>query len=170
MTDPRDALARVADCFDSMYAVLGAHAGRLSDDACTIRAHEAARAFGGVSHALHEYLGDHPRRPVVALEDVLRDALDSDETGAMVMYALASIVGPRVLVTVRDARELDALDASAHALLSRASDVLVSEILAVSHLGERATTLVSDRWAPRARELTRRLEESGNAESFGLGG
>ena len=169
MTDSRDALWRVAGCFDSMYAVLGAHAGRLSDDACTIRAFEAARAFGDVSRALEEYLGDHRRHSVVALEDALRDALDNDETGAMVLHAVASIVGPRVLVTVRDALELDELDEAARALLARASDVLVGEILAVSRLGD-ASTLVSGRWPERARELTRRLEESGNAESFGLRG
>jgi hypothetical protein len=155
-------------CFDTMYGVVGEGAPTLTNDAYVICAYEAGRAFGGVALAFREHLGEVTTDNVVALEDALRRALADDRSGAMLLYALAMVVGPRVLVSLRDARDQVELDDAALAVLDVASRVLVHEILKVGEVSRDQAPVEDPHWQADARELSRRLDASGNAESFGI--
>ena len=101
----RETLEHLFSCFDTMYRVLGASAPNFSDDAYVVRTYESARALGEVALRFREYLGEVDPEPVPALADVLLVAGGADPTGAMSLYCLAMVAGPRVLVSLRDARE-----------------------------------------------------------------
>ncbi|HEY5110783.1 MAG TPA: hypothetical protein VII67_00465 [Acidimicrobiales bacterium] len=155
-------------CFDSMYAALGESAPMLHDDAFVIRTYEMARACGEVALTFRDYLGDVADERILALDEVLLEAIESDESGAMVLFAMATLIGPRVLVSLRDAREVAGLDDSAKEVLSAASQMLVREILLAGEVTKTQASTEDDRWPEIARRLSVTLEESGNAESFGI--
>jgi len=166
--DSRNTMEHLFACFDTMYAAYGEAAPTFTNDAYVVRAYESGRAFGGVALAFREYLGDAPNETVTSLEEALRHARDDDDTGAMMLFALAMVVGPRVLVSLRDARELVELDDAAAALVNLASRVLVREILEVGEVSKDQAPIEDQRWQEEAHELSRRLDASGNAESFGI--
>jgi len=155
-------------CFDTMYAVLGESAQMLHNDAYVIRTYEMARAFGEVALRFRTYLDEAADERVLSLEEVLLRSVASDESGAMVLFAVATVAGPRILVSLRDAKDAGGLDESALEILNDASEVLVREIL---HVGEVATTqepIEDEHWQEIARSLSDALDEAGNAESFGI--
>jgi len=155
-------------CFDSMYATLGESAPMLHNDAFVIRTYVMARACGEVTLTFRDYLGDVADERILALEAVLLEAVESDESGAMVLFAMATLIGPRVLVSLRDAREVEGLDDSAKEVLRAASQVLVREILLVGEVAKAQALTEDGRWQEIARGLSVTLEEAGNAESFGI--
>jgi hypothetical protein len=164
----RETLEHLYSCFDTMYRVLGASAPSFSDDACVVRTYESARALGEVGLAFRERLGDVDPTPNGAIENVFVQAGGDDHTGALELYCLAMVVGPRVLVSLRDAREYVELDEDDRALLNRASQVLLREMHAVGEVAARRETIEDDAWQQRARDLADQLEITGNAESFGI--
>lgn len=161
-------MVHLFSCFDALYRVIGEGAPALKNDAYVIRAYEAGRAFGGVALNFREYLGDVRSEDVVPLDDALRQALADDDSGAMLLFAIATVVGPRVLVSLRDARDQVELDDAALGVLDGASRVLVQEILRVGDAFKDQAPLEDSRWQADARELSRRLDASGNADSFGI--
>lgn len=164
----RETLEHLAACFDTMYVVLGTSAPTFTDDAYVVRTYQSARALGEVSLAFREHLDDVSLQPVVALGDVLREAAGSDPTGAMVLYCLAMVAGPRVLVSLRDAREFVEFDEAELALLTQASEVLLGEMQAVGPVAGRRAPIEDQGWQTRARQLADHLDSGGNAESFGF--
>lgn len=164
----RSTMEHLFSCFDTMYQMLGEAAPTLTNDAYVVRIYETARAMGTVALAFREYLGDVPSETLAPLDGALRHAIDDDDSGAMVLVALAVVVGPRVLVSLRDAREQVELDSAALAVLKLASGVLVQEILAVGEVSKRQASTDDPRWLESAQELSNRLDASGNAESFGI--
>jgi hypothetical protein len=165
---PRDTMEHLRACFDTMYVAYGQAAPTLTNDAFVIRAYEAGRAFGVVALAFRESLGDASSETVAPLEDALRHAREGDDTGAMLLFALAMVVGPRVLVSIRDARDQVELDDAALAVLTLASKVMVQEILRVGEATKDQAPIDNSRWQEDAQELSRSLDASGNAESFGI--
>ncbi len=160
-------MEHLLSCFDAMYNVLGASAPSLTDDAYVVRTYEAGRAMGDVALALREYLGEVAVEPFAPLRDTLLEAVASDPSGAMVLYCVATVVGPRVAVSLRDARGEPDLDDAARDVLRGASETLVREMLAAAHVVHPGA--VEDRhWQERARELAESLEAGGYAESFGI--
>lgn len=168
MPDERSTLEHLFACFETTYRVLGEVAPTLGRDAYVIRAYEAARAMGSLALALREHLGEVPFEPVTSLARVLREAARGDESGALFLFAFASLVGPRLLVSLRDARELAHLEGGGLDLTSAASGVLIGEIRASGEAVASETLSEDPQWLERARGLTRTLEEAGNAESFGF--
>jgi hypothetical protein len=59
------------------------------------------------------------------LDEVLRRAVAGDDSGAMVLYAMAMVVGPRLLVSLLDARAALSPDPGLTALFNDASMVCV---------------------------------------------
>jgi hypothetical protein len=167
MTSSRDTMEHLFSCFDAAYLVLGESAPTLTNDAFVIRTYEMARALGEVALSFREYLDEVTGPGLAPLEDVLRRAVRSDGSGAMVLFAMATVVGPRVLVSLRDARAEGALDESALALLDLASRVLVREIRAVGDVATKFPPIEDPAWQECARSLTTTLEAAGNAENFG---
>ncbi len=164
----RETVEHLHSCFDTMYRVLGASAPSLSDDAYLVRTYQSARALGEVALAFRERLGDVAPASVDALADALYSAVGADPTGAMALYCLAMVVGPRVLVSLRDAREYADLDEGDREVVNLASQVLLREIHAVGEVAQRRGPIEDEDWQRRARGLADRLESTGNAESFGI--
>jgi hypothetical protein len=164
----RTTLEHLFSCFDTTYQVLGASAPNLTNDAYVVRAYEAARTMGDVALSLRRILLDVPRTPVDALHDVLMESVADDLTGAMLLFCLAMVVGPRLMVSLRDAREFEEFDADALAVLNEASAVVLAEILAIGAVAKSQGTIDDEHWQEHARGLARHLEEAGYADSFGI--
>ena len=155
-------------CFDALYRVFGEGAPTLTNDAFVVRAHEASRAFGTLALETRSHLdGAHEER-FALLEGVLRFAFDHDETGAMAMFALAVVVGPRLLVSLLDARDAMTEDAGLRLLWDRASDVTVTQIRAVGEAAKDQSPIEDPSWQLAARDLVTTLESAGSAESLGI--
>lgn len=165
----RPTLEHLFSCFDSAYRALGELAPTLSRDAYVVRAYEAARSMGEVALSLRERLGEVRPDPVEPLEAVLREAARAEDGGALLLYCFATLVGPRLLVSLRDARELARLEGEDRAVASRASAVLIGEVRAVGAALAGEALVEDPAFVERARGLARRLEAAGNAESFGFG-
>jgi hypothetical protein len=164
----RETLEHLFSCFDTMYWVLGASAPNFTDDAYVVRTYESARALGDVALRFREYLGDVDAERVPALESVLLAAGGNDPTGAMSLYCLAMVAGPRVLVSLRDAREYVDLNEEEVEILNLASQVLLVHMHAVGEVAQRRGPIEDEEWQNRARELADGLDLAGNAESFGI--
>jgi hypothetical protein len=162
-----EVVAHLASCFDAVYRALGETAPHMTNDAFVVRTHEMARAFGGVALSMRESLGDAPAQPLTIIQAVLRHALLSDETGAMTLYAMAMLVGPRLLVSLRDAHEA-VEDPRVRALLDRGADVTVAEVRSVGEVAKSEAPIEDASWMEAARDLAITLDSAGNAESFGF--
>ncbi len=168
MVTSREALEHLLACVDAIYAVLGEAAPTFSNDAYVVRSFETARAMGEVALALREHLDATTTAPFDRVVDVLREAVDGDAEGAMALFCFAVVVGPRLLVSLRDVREEVALDETAQSLTAVASATLVAEILAVGEVARQGAPMEDEAWQERARGLNVTLEEAGYAESLGI--
>jgi hypothetical protein len=166
MDHSRETLAHVAALFDTLYRVLGENAPLVGDDSYVVRLYEMARSTGDVVLLMREHLGGGALDQHAALEDVLRRAFRNDESGAMALFALASVVGPRILVTLRDANLEFDLDRDVATLLVDASSVLVRQLMLVGETVSERAPIEDLHWRGQARELDELLERSENAESF----
>ncbi len=164
----RDVARHLFACVDALYRHWGRAAPHFTNDAYVVTAYEGARRFGDLALAWREAIaGDGPAR-IETLERVLDRAQESDASGAMSLYAVAVLVGPRLLVSVRDARE--ALENSGfHELLDATANVTVGEILSVRAVMERVPARTDDSWQREARALSDALESAGMVESLGIG-
>lgn|GEM_PF-308530 len=158
----------VLACCDTIYIVLGESAPTLSNDAYVVRAYEMGRAFGELALELREYLGDPDVEPVSVVDEVLRRAVECDTTGAMVLYAMAMVVGPRLLVTLLDARTALSNDQKMASLFSDASMAVVREIRATGEVAKDQAPIEDEEWQRVARELSNTLDDVGKAESLGI--
>lgn len=155
-------------CFNLVYEVVGESAPGFSNDAYVVRAHDMGRSFGELALALRPYVADVEVAPPASLDDVLRRAADVDVSGAMTLYAMAMVVGPRLLVSLLDARAALSNDGALCEQLSRASQVVVAEILATGKAAKHQDPIEDPRWQEVARALSSTLEDAGNAESMGI--
>jgi hypothetical protein len=164
----REIAEHLLACYDTIYIVLGESAPSFSNDAYVVRTYETARAYGALALELREHLGGAAVAPLPVLERVLRGAAVGDETGALVLYAMAMVVGPRLLVSLLDARNSLSTDPELTALFSDASVVCVREIRATGEVAKGEEPIEDPRWLALARGLAESLENAGNAESLGL--
>jgi hypothetical protein len=155
-------------CYDTIYIVLGESAPILTNDAYVVRTYESARAYGALALELREHLDEPSVEPLPVLEDVLRRAVVGDDSGALVLYAMAMVVGPRLLVSLLDARTALAGNATLSELFSAASMVCVKEIRATGDVAKDQAPIDDEGWQALARELSETFEANGNAESLGI--
>ncbi|MGC1420246.1 MAG: hypothetical protein WA786_09050 [Acidimicrobiales bacterium] len=160
-------MTHLLSCFDAVYRGLGESAPLFTSDANVVRAHEMSRSFGAVALRLREHLDDAAVEPLAIITQVLSEALADDESGSLTLYAMALVVGPRLLVSLRDAREVPGAD-DVRALLDYASKVTVSEVLSIGEVAQDERIMEDPRWQARARALMTEVEKAGNAESFGI--
>ncbi len=163
-----EVLSHVLSCFDALYHVLGESAPRLTNDAYVVCAYEMGRSFGEVALGLREVLETDDVQPLAIIDAVLRHAVLADETGAMTLYAVSMVVGPRVLVTLLDARAHMDGDQRALGLLDHAAEVCVAQMHRVGEVAKSQPPIEDPSWQAAARDLTITLESAGNTESFGL--
>jgi hypothetical protein len=164
----REIAEHILGCYDTIYIVLGESAPTLTNDAYVVRTYETARAYGELALELREHVGDARVAPLPVLEGVLRDAVAGDGTGALVLYAMAMVVGPRLLVSLLDARTALSNDADLRELFSDASMVCVKEIRATGEVAKDQAPIEDTDWQNLARELSSTLDSAGNAESLGI--
>jgi hypothetical protein len=168
MPSNRQMAEHLLSCFDAIYLTFGEGAPKVSNDTFVVRSHELSRAYGSLALGAREHLGGSDVEPMAVLEGVLRFAFDHDETGAMAMFAFAVVVGPRLLVSLLDARGAMADDEGLRALWDHASDVTVVEVRAVGECVKGQSPIDDPSWQLAARDLVTTLEAAGNAESLGL--
>ncbi|NNN00684.1 MAG: hypothetical protein HKL86_02490 [Acidimicrobiaceae bacterium] len=154
-------------CFDTLYRVLGEGAANLTNDAYVVRVYESSRAFGAVALELREYLDEPSAEPVAVLEEVLTRSLGDDRSGAMVLFALVVVVGPRLLISLLDARNEPDLGALAP-LCERASTVVLDEIRASAEAAKSQLLIDDPVWQGTARDLAETLERAGYVQSLGI--
>ncbi len=160
---PWPAGQHLAEVYGALYLSLGAGAPTVDVDAFVVRLHEASRAFGALALELRE---DVDVTPDPLISAVLVNALAEDTSGALALYAVAMVIGPRLLVTLRDYLEVET-DEVRRRLLSRGSDVVVAEIRAVGATVGRRPALEDPAWADAARALIDVFDGAGYAESLG---
>jgi hypothetical protein len=167
VTTDRQIAEHLLACYDTIYIVLGESAPTLTNDAYVVRTYETARAYGALALELREHLGDVDVAPVEVLEDVLRRAVAGDESGALVLYAMAMVVGPRLLVSLLDARSATENRALTE-LFNGASMVCVKEIRATGDVAKDQAPIDDEEWQRLARDLSETFDSAGNAESLGI--
>lgn len=169
MTTSNRAIAEhLLSCCHAIYEVLGESAPTLSSDAYVIRAYEMSRAFGEIALETRGYLDGATPLPFDVLTAVLRASVNGDDSGAMVMFAMSMAVGPRLLVTLLDARAALSADEQLLALLNRSSEVCVREIQLIGVAAKDQEPIEDPSWQAAARDLLLMLDSSGNAESLGI--
>lgn len=168
MTESREVGEHLLSCFDAVYVGLGECAPKLSTDAYVVRVHEMARSFGDVALELREYVGRGGVAPLAVIGEVLDQALQKDPSGAMTLFAMALVVGPRLLVSLRDAREELGPDGELISICERAAQVTVQQLLQIAHATQHQDDIDDAHWQEGARSLTKLVESAGNAESFGI--
>jgi hypothetical protein len=152
----------LASIYDALYISLGEGAGRVTVDAYVLRMHYASRTFGALALELradHDVVAD----PVVS--DAFARSLDVDDSGVLTLYVLAMVVGPRLLVTLRDYL-VDETSEARRDILGRGSDDVVREIRAVGAALADAQA-PGDEWAHAARDIVEGFDAAGMAESLG---
>ncbi len=152
---------------DGLYRGLGEAAPRALEDAAAVALYESGRAVGEAALVWRERLGDAPAAPLPAIVEAFATAAELDPSGRLSLAVATSLVGPRVLVSLRDAREepgADPLDEGARAASAVASDAVVAALWrcarAAEGLGE--TEGGADGYAA----VARRLDQDGYGESF----
>jgi hypothetical protein len=153
----------LAELYDALYSSLGEGAPRASNDAFVVRLHEASRTFGTLALEVRD--GDDVT-PDALVSALMGNSLAEDPTGALTLYALAMVIGPRLLVTLRDYLEVET-DEARREVLSHGSDLVVREIGAVAATVAAFEPLDDPAWAHAARALVEVLDGAGMAESFG---
>ncbi len=144
----------VASCVEAIYRGLGESAARFSHDAYVVCLYEAARTFGELAHTLR----DEPVEPHPVIREIFARASD-EPTGALSLYALSMVVGPRLLVTLADLGERRYDDVA---------EVTRRQLLACARLTSHPEAIDDPGFAAAARSLVVLAESSGNAESFAI--
>ena len=153
----------LAEIYDALYASLGEGARRASNDSFVVRLHEASRAFGALALEVRD---DHEVSADPLVSAMVGNSMAQDPTGALTLYALAMVLGPRLLVSLRDYLD-DETNEDRRRILAHGSDLVVREIRAVGETVARCEPLDDPAWADAARSLVDVLDGAGMAESLG---
>ena len=165
MTQDVDVVAHLGDCFDATYRGLGELAPLMSNDAFVVVTHEMSRSFGEVALSMREYM-NRPLVPLPVISALLARSNTLDPSGTLTLYAVAVVLGPRLLVSLRDALEIVS-EPRARAIFDEAQLVTVRQVRRVGELvAEPGIDETS--WLAGVRELGDMVEFGQNAESFGL--
>ncbi len=160
----------------SLYRALGEIAPRVGDDAIVVTFFESARVLGECAQRLGELRahrnGLDPGRAtwVPIIPAVLERSLELDASGALSVYAFSSLIGSRLLISLRDVAQA-ATGPGEVALRQRVHEVasvLVNLIQRGGELARGRATFDDPAALANARELDQMLESAHFAESFGL--
>lgn len=163
----RDVATHLLACVHTFYRHWGECAPHFTNDTYLVCAYEGARRFGELALHWRDALDD-VAPSALALLDELFERAASDSTGTMALYAGAVVVGPRLLVSARDAAPILKSDVFQR-LLDETADATVAVMHRVQDAMQRSAPEVDDEWQHRARALADALEASGMAESLGFG-
>jgi hypothetical protein len=165
VTQDVDVVAHLGDCFDATYRGLGELAPLMSNDAFVVVTHEMSRSFGEVALSMREYT-NQPLVPLPVISALLARSNTLDPSGTLTLYAVAVVLGPRLLVSLRDALEIVS-EPRAREIFDEGQLVTVRQVRRVGELvAEPGIDETS--WLAGVRELGDMVEFGQNAESFGL--
>lgn len=156
---------RLLSVYDALYRGLGEAAPRALRDAFAVRLHEASRRFGALALALRGE-GDNDADIDPLIYATLRNSMAEDESGALTLYAVAMVIGPRLLVMLRDALEVED-DLARRATLSHGSDEVIAEIQAVGATVVNEEPRDDPAWSGAARAIYDAFDAAGMSESLG---
>jgi hypothetical protein len=168
MVDSQETVTHLLSCCDAVYLGLGETAPKLTNDANVVRVHEMSRSFGSLALVMRQHLDGSDVEPLAIIRDTLNQAVLADHTGSMTLYAMALVIGPRLLVSVRDAREALEKDGDVTMLLEHAAQVIVTEIRSIATMSQDEHIIDDPEWEEAARGLRNAVETAGNADSFPL--
>jgi hypothetical protein len=168
----------LASCCGAVYESLGRCAPSLSNDALVVLAYETARTFGEIRSEFFELLAHRSRvdpldvvRAVPVIGEVVERAVALDPTGSLALVSVATTIGPRLIISLRDASE-SASDAAEGPLRVRAQSSGQLLVAATYRVGE-ATRVVdgtdASMWRDALNEFDDLMTDAGFGESFGLG-
>ncbi len=162
---------RLTSIYDALYRALGEGAPRARHDAFAVRLHEASRRFGALALALRsDEEGDVDVDVDVDVDPLiyatLVNSLAEDDSGALTLYALAMVIGPRLAVTLRDYLDLEE-DPAHRATLSHGSDEVIAEIRAVGAVVAHEEPRDDPAWSGAARAIYDAFDAAGMSESLG---
>jgi hypothetical protein len=137
----------------------------MSNDAFVVVTHEMSRSFGEVALSMREYT-NQPLVPLPVISALLARSNTLDPSGTLTLYAVAVVLGPRLLVSLRDALEIVS-EPRAREIFDEGQLVTVRQVRRVGELvAEPGIDETS--WLAGVRELGDMVEFGQNAESFGL--
>jgi hypothetical protein len=168
MVDSQATVTHLLSCCDAVYLGLGETAPKLTTDANVVRVHEMSRSFGSLALEMRQHLDGSDVEPLDVIRDTLNQALLDDPSGSMTLYAMALVIGPRLLVSLRDAREALKTDSDVTVLFERAAQVIVAEIRSIVNMSQDERIIDDPQWEEAARGLRTAVETAGNADSFGI--
>jgi hypothetical protein len=169
MASNEEMAVHLLTCYDTIYMVLGESAPTFTNDAYVVRTFEMARAFGALALELRDAVDVNEVKGPAVLDAVLRQAATYDDSGAMTLYAMAMVVGPRLLVSLLDARNALVDDEALGELFRHGSQVVVAEIVATGESAKHQAPIDDPAWQAAALDLSITLDDAGNAESLGVG-
>jgi hypothetical protein len=169
--------AHLAGCFDELYRSLGECAPGIADDGACVFSFELARQCGRLRDRFDDLAahraGTEPLAPVPvpAISGCVARAVREDPSGALLLYGLSMVIGPRLLVSLRDATMLagDAAGGPLRAAIEAASSTVISSSHEIAELTRRRGPVEEDVFRAGARSLEDAVERAGYAESFGTG-
>jgi len=161
----RDA-AFLARCFDGLYEACGRGALTCSDDAIVVFLHEFSRRCGVVVHELDDLSdGREGVFPLPVITQVLDEALAYDPGGLLALYAISMVLGPRLLISLRDVVTEHA-DTALREICQAAASTLVTQLRHLATIASARGPVHDQEWQGRATSFTTLLENEGYAESF----
>ena len=162
----------LAAIYDALYSSLGEGAPRATADVVVVRLHEASRAFGELALELRDGgvlpddVAPHDEVANALVASLVARSLVEDPTGALTLYALSMLLGPRLLVSLRDyLAEED--DEWRRTVMQHGSDLVVREIWAAGQALGGEPPPEDPAWSLAARGLSDLLDQAGMAESLG---
>ncbi len=153
----------LAAIYDAFYQALGEGAPRATNDAAVVRLHEASRVFGALALELRDDADAAPEPLVAALID---RSLVEDATGSLTLYVVAMVLGPRLLVSLRDYLVDEKVEAR-RTLMEHGSDLVVAQIWDAGRVLAVAALPEEPGWSRGARDIAEALDRAGLAESLG---
>jgi hypothetical protein len=157
-------LAAFVRALDGCYRGAGETAPLLSDDALCVRLFEMGRRVGEHVVTLREYVAPLP--PLEIIPALFSSAAATDSSGALSLYLAAMVVGPRLLVSIRDVRS--GVDPTVAALLDACATTVVQEIRLVGDVVSARAPIDDPAWIEQARDLVESVEMAGFGDSFAL--
>lgn len=161
-------LGHLYSCCDAIYRSLGEAAPKFTNDTFVVRLHGAARSFGSLALLMRTHLNEPAPPPLTIIEAVLNRATTSDASGATSLYAMIAVVGPRLLVTLRDARAASGDDHDLHDLIDVAAQATVRELHLLAEVSHYEFDGDDVARQATARNLVEMCEVAGHADSWGL--
>ncbi len=168
----------LAGCFDALYRSLGHDAPLFTEDAHVIVAYELGRTFGACRHDFVALVAHRAgasasdvRVEIPEIASALETARDLDPTGTFSLHVLATLIAPRLLISLRDASESSS--PVGEGPLAATARRCAGEVIAATHrIGSGAHARVpldAALWRDAAVAISEQFSQAGYGESFGLG-